>query len=179
MLSESVISYEDAENVMFQLIGYYGVDAFNRKFEVVDRDQMIANIQDVLSGLSENQIFLGLEKKRDNTWCPNLPELRAWCTGSSKFTDVNTAYVNAANEKYPDAATYEAASRTGMYELRTRAESSTKPVFKKHYEAVCAELEINPHAFRLPAAQRIEQAPANVVKKDAAFFENLRKGSAV
>jgi hypothetical protein len=116
---------------------------------------------------------------RSKTFAPTIPEFRVWCLqGSAGFTDVNTAYTNAANQKYPDAATYETARRVGFFELRTRAETSTKPAFIKHYEAVCVELEINPNAFRLPEAQRIEQSPAQYVKKDKAFFEKLRKGSA-
>jgi hypothetical protein len=176
MQTELAISLEVAEAIMLKMVGYYG-EAFSKKFKDVERNEMIQNIQDVLAGLERDEVVRGLSTMRTKAFCPTLPEFRSWCVkGSSQFTDVDVAYINAAHEKYTDAATYEAARRTGFFELSSRAETSTKPIFKKHYEAVCDELTASPQAFVVPKAQRIEAAPANYIKKDSSFFENLRKG---
>ena len=178
------LSLEHAISISKAMQALYG-DSFSRKWADVTEnntkpEKFISSLQFGLAGLSIDQIKHGLHVMREKTFAPTIPEFRSWCLGGSqgKFLDVDTAYINAANEKYTDAATYEAARRTGFYEVRTRSEASTKPVFKKHYEAVCTQLEINPHAFQIPKAQRIKQAPVHVVRKDSAFFENLKRGIA-
>jgi hypothetical protein len=173
------LSIELAVSISKAMQALYG-DSFNRKWADVTKnstkpENFISALQFGLSGLSVGQVDRGINVMRSKTFAPTIPEFRVWCLqGSEGFTDVNTAYTNAANQKYPDAATYETARRVGFFELRTRAETSTKPAFIKHYEAVCVELEINPNAFRLPEAQRIEQAPIEIVRKDKSFFKKLR-----
>jgi hypothetical protein len=184
MQTKNLMSYEGAAYIAEQMQLNYG-EKFIKQWAkvveingVVDTTPLIETMRETFAGLKRSEVERGLSAMLDKTFVPSLPEFRSWCKQPSLFCEVETAYINAANEKYNDAATYEAARRTGIYELRSRAETSTKPVFKKHYEAVCVELEINPNAFRLPEAQRIEQSPAQYVKKDKAFFEKLRKGSA-
>jgi hypothetical protein len=153
---------------------------FNKQWADVTKNgqelgKLIDEMREVFAGLTRGQVEKGLETMREKTYVPSLPEFRSWCVAvENQFTDIDIAYVNAANEKYHDAATYEAARRTGFYDLRARAESITKPTFKKHYEAVCAELLVNPKAFVIEKEQRIEQAPIDIVKKDKDFFEKLR-----
>lgn len=177
------LSIENAVLTSKTMQALYG-DSFNRKWaDLTKNNEKPQNFIDALrfglAGLNIDQIQQGLSVMRDKPFAPTIPEFRSWClAGSNQFLDIDTAYLNAANEKYTDAATYEAARRTGFYEVRTRSEASTKPVFKKHYEAVCSQLEINPHTFQVPKTQRIERAPAHVVRKDSAFFENMRRGIA-
>jgi hypothetical protein len=180
MQTKNLMSYEGAAYIAEQMQLNYG-EKFIKQWAkvveingVVDTTPLIETMRETFAGLKRSEVERGLSAMLDKTFVPSLPEFRSWCKQPSLFCEVETAYINAANEKYNDAATYEAARRTGIYELRSRAETSTKPVFKKHYEAVCVELEINPNAFRLPEAQRIEQAPIEIVRKDKSFFKKLR-----
>lgn len=183
MFELNKLNREWAVGILKRQMTYFG-EKFNKQWASVtdggtNLEPLIESMQEVFEGLNEVEISRGLTTMRTKTFVPSLPEFRSWCLeGSSQFLDVDTAYINAANEKYTDAATYEAARRTGFYEVRTRAESSAKPVFKKHYEAVCAQLEINPHAFRLPESKQIEQAPPQFVRKDSSFFEQMKRGIA-
>ncbi len=184
MSSNDQLSIELAVSISKAMQAMYG-DSFNRKWaNVIETkdglkpENFTSALQFGLAGLTKKQVAHGLHVMRDKPFAPTIPEFKSWCLSGSagKFLDVEIAYLNAANEKYTDAATYEAARRTGFFEIRSRAESATKPVFKKHYEAVCAALIDNPNAFKMPESKRIEQAPARVVAKNAEFFANLRRG---
>lgn len=178
MQTENLMSLEGATSIIKEMHAVFG-RKFIAQWESVERDDLIKTAQRVLAGLTAGQVKRGLEIMYKERFVPSLPEFRAFCLqGHSQFLDMDTAYLNAANEKYTDAATYEAARRTGFFEIRSRAESSTKPSFKKHYEAVCAELIDNPNAYRLPESKQIEQAPAAFVRKDHSFFDQLKRGIA-
>ncbi|MDE1971418.1 MAG: hypothetical protein KGI50_07635 [Patescibacteria group bacterium] len=183
-MNHEQLNLETAVSISKAMQALYG-DSFSRKWADVTEnnakpEKFISALQFGLAGLSLAQIKHGLQVMRDKTFAPTIPEFRVWCLEGStgKFLDVDTAYVNAANEKYTDAATYEAARRTGFWEVRSRSELSIKPIFKKHYSEVCSQLEINPNAFELPKTHRIKQAPMQRERKDSSFFESMRRGLA-
>lgn len=175
MRTDALMSLEGATSIVKEMHATFG-EKFVRQWASIQRNDLIETTRRVLAGLTVGEVNRGLQTMYGKIFPPTLSEFRAWCTqGSGNFADVDLAYVNAANEQYPDAATYEAARRTGFFEIRSRAESTTKPVFKKHYEGVCEELIANPAAFTLPESRRIAAAAPQFVKRDAAFFAQLKK----
>lgn len=86
---------------------------------------------------------------------PNNPKEFLDLGRVDNFIDVYQAYVKASHQDYATAEIYETASRVGMYELRSQAESKIYPIWQKIYEQVCQEVQQG-KTFTLPQSQRIE-----------------------
>lgn len=159
------MSEKSAAEILSVMRVNYGAK-FQRQWENVTTQELTSAATVAFAGLSRAEVNHGFSVMIGKPFAPSLPEFREWCLQrNNNFMDVDQAYVLAANEKYESAEIYEAARRTGFYDLKSKHENNTKPTFKKHYDAVCAELLVDPKAFTLPESHRIEQAPALVVRK--------------
>lgn len=95
------------------------------------------------------------------------------------FMDVYQAYIEATHQRYANAVIYETASRVGMYELRTKSESTMYPIWQKTYEKVCQEVRQG-KTFTLPKSQRLQAPKHEPVSPIVAqqFLAQMRAGLA-
>ena len=100
---------------------------------------------------NQNQVDIGLKLARQATspYLPSVGQFIAWCqSGLAGYglPEARKAYREACNHAHNPACpwshvgVYAAAQATGFYELKTKAENITWPVFKENYEAICRQL---------------------------------------
>ncbi|WP_227430439.1 hypothetical protein [Psychrobacter sp. I-STPA6b] len=95
---------------------------------------------------------LGLE------WCPTAPAdfLKLGRSEQAKnYPDMRQAYIDAVNQKYPEAVVFETAKRVGFWEIRTQSEAVTWKRWQEIYPQVCAE-HASGAEFALPKEKQLE-----------------------
>lgn len=118
-------------------------------------------------GLDPKDLQRGVIQARatDSSFLPSLGQFIGWCEsgGPNSLPGRHQAYQEACLHRdagdWSSPAVYHAASRTGLYDLKTQSESKTRPLFFEHYADVCAEVQRGT-VLELPAPEPVPEIAA-------------------
>ena len=103
---------------------------------------------------------IGMARHHESDFLPSLGQFVSWC-GRGNIQPKNVAWQTAqmgSAKKITDPLIYEAARRTGSYDIQTRPERDVKPLFVEHYQQVISE-SLSGTEFTIPEDRRIESEP--------------------
>jgi hypothetical protein len=110
------------------------------------------------ANVTPNEVAQGLSKarKHDSPYLPSCGMFLGWCrskTELSKFQAWQMASMSSDLKPINDPMVFEAAKRTGIYDIKNRNERDIKPLFFDHYEDVLRE-RFDGAQFYLPAPDK-------------------------
>jgi len=144
-----------------------------------------------ISVYSEQEIMDGLNTLRDKMTQPNSPytflhvHKIIGLFREARHHDLPTqeeAYIAACNKDWIHPVVYHTAQAVGVYELLTRLEKHTRPMFNKHYPRICEMYYIGDLNHRKERDLKLPQKPPsksqiiNNKKQGDATFKTLLAG---
>lgn len=75
---DNLLPIEWAAGIAKRMRNCFGAK-FDKQWQGQTRDELLEAIQDILSGLTAEELARGCETMKSKTFCPSLSEFRSWC----------------------------------------------------------------------------------------------------
>lgn len=158
----------------------------DEEFEYAKKTWTMAFIENSISTIDQIKQGTRRARKSGSPFWPSVGEFIALCKPEDSelgIPDFEEAWQEAGTRnplsaRWSSGLVYQAAKATGFYKLRNEPEVNTKPIFKKHFERLAAEIRngADMPAKPIPRSHRIEHVEHKLPKEDQlSKLNELRK----